>query len=80
MIQHPQPPFAKHTQRPPGETSQLDPVPDHGARSYKGSGRLAGKRALITGGDSGIGRAVKPAGRGSLRQQTDGALHPDISR
>jgi hypothetical protein len=39
-------------------TSQLDPVPDHGEQSYKGSGRLAGKKAIITGGDSGIGRAV----------------------
>jgi hypothetical protein len=42
-------------------TRQLDPVPDHGEHSYKGSGRLAGKRALITGGDSGIGRAVAVA-------------------
>jgi hypothetical protein len=42
-------------------TSQLDPVPDHGEQSYKGSGRLAGKRAIITGGDSGIGRAVAVA-------------------
>ncbi|HEX3845204.1 MAG TPA: SDR family oxidoreductase [Steroidobacteraceae bacterium] len=58
MNQHPQPPFPKQTQPPPGMTNQLDPVPDHGERSYKGSGRLAGKRALITGGDSGIGRAV----------------------
>jgi NAD(P)-dependent dehydrogenase (short-subunit alcohol dehydrogenase family) len=61
MIQYPQPPFAKQTQRPPGETSRLDPVPDHGEQSYKGSARLAGKRALITGGDSGIGRAVAVA-------------------
>lgn len=36
----------------------MDPVPDHGETSYKGSGRLSGKRAIITGGDSGIGRAV----------------------
>jgi hypothetical protein len=42
-------------------TSQLDPVPDHGEQSYRGSGRLAGKRAIITGGDSGIGRAVAVA-------------------
>lgn len=38
--------------------SRMDPVPDHGEQSYKGSGRLAGRKALITGGDSGIGRAV----------------------
>lgn len=58
MNQHPQPPFAKQSQPPPGMTRELDPVPDHGEHSYKGSGRLAGKKALITGGDSGIGRAV----------------------
>lgn len=61
MNQHPQPPFDKQSQPPPGMTDQLDPVPDHGERSYKGSGRLAGKRAIITGGDSGIGRAVAVA-------------------
>jgi hypothetical protein len=42
----------------PGLTGRMDPVPDHGEESYQGSGRLAGKKALITGGDSGIGRAV----------------------
>jgi NAD(P)-dependent dehydrogenase (short-subunit alcohol dehydrogenase family) len=42
----------------PGYTEKMDPIPDHGERSYKGSGRLAGKKAVITGGDSGIGRAV----------------------
>jgi hypothetical protein len=45
-------------QQPPGHTSQLDPRPDHGEDSYQGSGRLAGKAAVITGADSGIGRAV----------------------
>jgi NAD(P)-dependent dehydrogenase (short-subunit alcohol dehydrogenase family) len=42
----------------PGTTAEMKPVPDHGEDSYKGSGRLAGKKAVITGGDSGIGRAV----------------------
>jgi NAD(P)-dependent dehydrogenase (short-subunit alcohol dehydrogenase family) len=42
----------------PGSTNAMQPRPDHGEKSYKGSGRLAGKRAVITGGDSGIGRAV----------------------
>jgi len=42
----------------PGLTDVMKPVPDHGETSYKGSGRLAGKKAVITGGDSGIGRAV----------------------
>ena len=45
-------------QTPPGSSAELDPQPDHGEESYRGSGRLAGKVALITGADSGIGRAV----------------------
>jgi hypothetical protein len=45
-------------QTPPGTLGQMDPRPDHGEESYQGSGRLAGKKAVITGGDSGIGRAV----------------------
>jgi NAD(P)-dependent dehydrogenase (short-subunit alcohol dehydrogenase family) len=52
------PPFVEQRQDPPGSTSNMRPVPDHGEASYKGSGRLEGKRAVITGGDSGIGRAV----------------------
>src|SRR5579884_3092258 len=45
-------------QRPPGTTAAVEPVPDHGEESYVGHGRLAGKAAVITGGDSGIGKAV----------------------
>jgi NAD(P)-dependent dehydrogenase (short-subunit alcohol dehydrogenase family) len=45
-------------QEMPGTTADMNPVPDHGEESYRGSGRLAGKRAIVTGGDSGIGRAV----------------------
>lgn len=58
MTERPSPPFAAQQQEPPGLTQAMDPVPDHGETSYVGSGRLAGKRAVITGGDSGIGRAV----------------------
>ncbi|MFD1825684.1 MULTISPECIES: SDR family oxidoreductase [Mumia] len=50
--------FPRQQQEPPGSTTAMSPVPDHGEESYVGSGRLAGLRALITGGDSGIGRAV----------------------
>ena len=48
----------KQQQSPPGIQSQMDPVPDCGETSYRGSGKLTGKAAVITGGDSGIGRAV----------------------
>lgn len=59
MNEHfPRPPFPAQQQSVPGKTGQMDPAPDHGEESYVGSGRLQGKRALITGGDSGIGRAV----------------------
>ena len=54
----PQPPFAEQKQPWPGLASRMNPKPDHGETSYKGSGRLQGRRALITGGDSGIGRAA----------------------
>lgn len=55
---YPRPPFPEQKQPAPGETFAMDPVPDHGEKSYVGHGRLAGRRALITGADSGIGRAV----------------------
>lgn len=59
MNEHfPRPPFPKQQQSVPGKTGDMDPRPDHGEDSYVGSGRLQGKRTLITGGDSGIGRAV----------------------
>jgi NAD(P)-dependent dehydrogenase (short-subunit alcohol dehydrogenase family) len=50
--------FPEQQQSPPGVQAQMEPVPDCGETSYRGTGRLAGKRAVITGGDSGIGRAV----------------------
>jgi NAD(P)-dependent dehydrogenase (short-subunit alcohol dehydrogenase family) len=55
---YPKPPFKKQSQPFPGLASKMDPVPDHGEQSYKGSGRLQGRKALITGGDSGMGRAA----------------------
>lgn len=50
--------FPEQQQSPPGVQAQMQPVPDCGETSYEGHGRLAGKRAIVTGGDSGIGRAV----------------------
>ncbi|TSA87475.1 SDR family oxidoreductase [Deinococcus detaillensis] len=58
VTQYPQPPFERQPQNAPGSVNRMNPVPDHGEETYKGSGRLKGRKALITGGDSGIGRAV----------------------
>ena len=58
VSEYPKPPFAKQQQEWPGLAGKMDPRPDHGEKSYRGSGRLAGRKALITGGDSGIGRAA----------------------
>ncbi|MCX3267232.1 SDR family oxidoreductase [Pedobacter agri] len=55
---YPRPPFKPQQQPFPGLASKMDPRPDHGEESYKGSGRLTGRKALITGGDSGMGRAA----------------------
>ena len=55
---YPKPPYPTQKQSMPGSTAKMDPRPDHGETSYKGSGKLTGKKAVITGGDSGIGRAV----------------------
>jgi NAD(P)-dependent dehydrogenase (short-subunit alcohol dehydrogenase family) len=55
---YPKPPFEGQSQPWPGLAGKMNPRPDHGETSYKGSGRLAGRKALITGGDSGMGRAA----------------------
>jgi NAD(P)-dependent dehydrogenase (short-subunit alcohol dehydrogenase family) len=55
---YPKPPFREQTQPWPGLARNMNPKPDHGETSYRGSGRLAGRKALITGGDSGMGRAA----------------------
>ena len=55
---YPKPPFKQQTQPWPGLARNMDPKPDHGETSYRGSGRLAGRKALITGGDFGMGRAA----------------------
>jgi NAD(P)-dependent dehydrogenase (short-subunit alcohol dehydrogenase family) len=57
-VDYPKPPYPSQKQPMPGSTAEMDPRPDHGETSYKGAGRLHGMKAVITGGDSGIGRAV----------------------
>src|SRR3954462_15133543 len=65
--QHPRPEQPEQQLAHPGLEGEMDPQPDYGADSYRGSGRLTGRRALITGGDSGIGRA------GALAFSVEGA-------
>ncbi|HEY8733172.1 MAG TPA: SDR family NAD(P)-dependent oxidoreductase, partial [Puia sp.] len=57
-LKYPKPPFKSQLQPWPGLAGKMEPRPDHGEKSYRGSGRLVGRKALITGGDSGMGRAA----------------------
>lgn len=58
VTKYPKPPFKSQSQPWPGLAGKMNPRPDHGEKSYKGTGRLRGRKALITGGDSGMGRAA----------------------
>lgn len=72
LTQYPAPPFPKQDQPKPGSVARMDPQPDHGEDTYVGLGRMSGRRALITGADSGIGRAVAIA---FAREGADVALN-----
>ncbi len=58
LKKYPKAPFPRQPQEPPGLAKEMKPVPDHGEKTYTGSGKLVGRKALVTGGDSGIGRAA----------------------
>lgn len=71
--QYPKPPFPKQSQPAPGLVKKMEPKPDHGEESYVGRGRLEARKALVTGGDSGIGRAAAIAVRTGHRWRIEAA-------
>ncbi len=73
----PQPPFKPQRQPMPGSSSDMEPEPGYGETTHKESGRLEGKKAIITGGDSGIGRAAALA---SAREGADRRSVPNARR
>ncbi len=74
---YPRPPFKRQTEAQSGDVDDIDPKPDHGEDSYVGSGRLEGLRSIITGADSGIGRAVAIAFAREGADVVVGYLHED---
>jgi len=88
VTKYPHPPYPQQEQEMPGLETKMDPVPDHGEDSYKGSGKLKDKVALITGGDSGIGKAVAIAfaregatvAISYLNEESDAQLTADVIR
>lgn len=74
---YPAPPFPSQPQTGTGSFLEMIPVPDHGEKSYTGFGRMKGRRALITGGDSGIGRAVAIAFAREGADVVISCLHPE---
>jgi hypothetical protein len=73
---YPRPPYPGQSQPWPGLASKMSPRPDHGETSYRGSGRLMGRKALITGGDSGMAARLPSRTRGKARTLSSAIIRP----